>query len=207
VSERFPVKISAGGKTYRGTSFNVSLGGLACSSPVPLPISTPVKIDLILPAAGSPASDIPVICRAKVVRTEPPGRSGPTDYLLAFNFGKMSNKDRQELDAFISRKLSPSSRKNEAIMTGVADLSANGIFCKSDTYIPTFREVEINVIIPDQASSRSRSKGIRCSGVVVKCEKEKAGERYEVALYFTDINISDRTRIRKYLKNKSMVKV
>lgn len=207
VAERFPVKISTGGKTYRGLSCDVSLGGLACSSPVPLPVSTQVKVDLILPVAGDPASDSPVICRAKVVRTESPGESGLKDYRLAFNFGKMSKKDRQELASFISRKLSSPRPGNEAIMTESADISANGIFCKSDTYIPTFREVEINVIIPDHTSSDSRKTDIRCSGVVVRCEKERTGDHYEVALYFTDINLSDRARIRKYLRTGPAAKV
>ena len=199
VKERFPVRIISGGKTYRGMSCDISLGGIACKSPVSLPVSTSVRVDLILPGSHTSPSQREVVCRAKVVRREQPGESGVKDYRLALGFNKISKKAQQGLADFIWRKLSSRPGQEVGIMTEPADISTNGISCKSDSFIPPFHEVQINVIIPFGDHPRPRKTTIQCSGVVVSCEKEKSGGRYDVSLYFTEIKRSDRKFLRDYL--------
>ena len=84
------------------------------------------------------------------------------------------------------------------IVAGATNISPYGISCKSDAYIPPFREVQINVVVPG-----GRGTPIHCSGVVVKSEKEKKGSRYDVHLYFTDMDDNSRRRLKKYLKTAS----
>ncbi len=86
------------------------------------------------------------------------------------------------------------------VITGPANISPNGISCKSDTFIPPFREVQINVVVPCDGRSGSPEVPICCSGVVVKSEKEPDGDRYDVYLYFTDMDAGARRRLEKYLE-------
>jgi hypothetical protein len=57
--------------------------------------------------------------------------------------------------------------------------------------------VEINILFDGKDDS---SPGIRCSGVVVDCEKEEDGSGYLVGLYFMDMNSEDRRAISRYLE-------
>ncbi len=86
------------------------------------------------------------------------------------------------------------------VITGPANISPNGISCKSDTYIPPFREVQINIAVPRDGGSGSPKVPIRCSGVVVKSEKEPGGNRYDVYLYFTDLDAGLRRQLEKCLE-------
>lgn len=88
----------------------------------------------------------------------------------------------------------------DRIIIEPANISLNGISCKSGSFIPLFREVEISVILPQKHSSRRKKDPLRYSGVVVKCEKEKKGDRYDVHLYFIDITDKQRKQLREYLK-------
>lgn len=86
------------------------------------------------------------------------------------------------------------------VVTGPANVFPNGISCKSDTYIPPFREVQINLVFPAGQKYPPDEKSVQCSGVVVKSEKEVNGDRYDVHLYFTDICDEARQRLERYLK-------
>jgi len=190
VKESFPVKISKGSKTYQAVSCDISLGGLACNSPVPLPVATPVRVDLILPDPKSSSSRREIICQAKVVRSEPPAGADNKDYRLAFGFDQMSEKAREILEAFIFRRLPLPPLGEGGVKTETADIFAHGISCKSETYIPPFHEVQIQVSIPSPNSS-----------------EEAMGDRYNVDLYFTDICQPDLKLLRKFLKRPSSAKV
>jgi len=142
-----------------------------------------------------------------VVRSEPPAGADNKDYRLAFGFDQMSEKAREILEAFIFRRLPLPPLGEGGVKTETADIFAHGISCKSETYIPPFHEVQIQVSIPSPNSSEGRKKTICCSGVVVKSEKEAMGDRYNVDLYFTDICQPDLKLLRKFLKRPSSAKV
>ena len=197
VREAFPVMISNNGETYRGLVCDISANGLSCSSDSPLPVSGEVSIDMFLPDREGGK----LVCQARMVRTENGSdETGTDDNLTAFNFTEISPADRGRLEKFIAEKQNGGSLNNLDIIPHRADIYPNGISCVSDTYIPPFREVEINVFLPENAGFQKPNSAIKGAGVVVKSEKEAEGDRYNVHLYFTDIADSDRRLLQEYIK-------
>ena len=198
IREEFPVEISSNGTTYRGLTCDISEDGLSCRTDMPVPESGQVEIDMFLPDREGEK----LICKARTVRNDPtPGQPEESDNLTAFNFSEMSAKDRKILKDFIDTKRAEGDLNSLDIIPERADIYSNGISCLSDTYIPPFREVEINVFLPEDGADKANNTAIKGSGVVVKSEKEDEGERYNVHLYFTDIADSDRQLLREYIEN------
>ncbi len=198
----FPVYISSGGDTLRGQSRNVSSTGLACTSDQPLPLSSTVQISLALPPRPSAPREDEVVCRAQVVRVEcPRAKGGSKGYLLAFNFHRMAKADREKLERFIAGKINQSGASPGGIVSADAAISSNGIGCSSDAYIPLFHEVQINVSFSSERPAGRPDPAIRCSGVVVSCEKLNDTGQYWIELFFTEIARKDRLRLRRYFQN------
>ena len=198
VRERFPVKITSAGPTYRGESYDVSMSGLACSSPRPLPVSTPVTINLILPAAGLSDSAGETSCRGRVVRVEYHSkRKSPDGYRLAFNFSELSVHSRRRLERFIEKRLESGDISSREILTRLESIFHHGMTCRTSVFIPLFHEVEVNILV-DQTKSDSPS--INCSGVVVNCEEDESGSGYLVDLYFLDMEAQDRRIMEELIR-------
>lgn len=172
--------------------------GLACSSPLPLPVSTPVTINLTLPPAGDSGTSGEAACRGKVVRVEnQTGRKSSGGYRLAFNFSELPDRSRRRLEEFIQQKLQAGDPSAPEILTRLADIFQQGVTCKSSIFIPPFHEVEISILFEGKEND---SPGICCSGVVVDCEEEVEGSGYLVDLYFLDMQSEDRRSIARYLE-------
>ena len=198
VRERFPVKITTAGKTFRGESHDVSMNGLACSSPLPLPVSTPVTIHLILPPAERSHSSGETACRGKVVRVEgQSSRENHGGYRLALNFLELPIRSRRRLEKFIGRRLKTDDLSAPEILTRLDSIFQQGATCRSSSFIPPFHEVEINIFFAGEADD---SPGISCSGVVVDCEEDEEGIGYLVDLFFLDLKSEDRRTMSSYLK-------
>ncbi|MCX6350179.1 MAG: PilZ domain-containing protein [Candidatus Aureabacteria bacterium] len=205
VDGNFPVFISRGRNTLKGESRNVSSTGLACTSRRPLPLSSTVRISLALPPQSDEPREGEVVCRAQVVRVESPrGKESRKTYLLAFNFYRMAKADRDKLDRFISEKLNQSGSSCGGIVSANAAISPNGIGCTSDSYIPLFHEVRINVSFFSGPEAQLSGQAISCSGVVVSCEKIHGTRRYWIELYFTDIERKHRLRLRRYFQGGAL---
>jgi len=198
IREKFPVEISSNGTTYRGLTCDISEDGLSCRTDMPVPDSGQVEIDMFLPDREGEK----LVCKARTVRKDSiSGKPEENDNLTAFNFSEMSDEDRKILKDFIDTKRAEGKLNSLDIIPERADIFSNGISCLSDTYIPPFREVEINVFLPESGTASPADTAIKGSGVVVKSEKEEEGERYNVQLYFTDIADSDRQLLQEYINN------
>jgi hypothetical protein len=79
------------------------------------------------------------------------------------------------------------------------NVSANGVYFASPTFIPLLTRLRITLELPDDGGRKSR---VACDGVVVRSEPEAevagAGE-YQVACYFTDISEPDQDRLEAYV--------
>jgi c-di-GMP-binding flagellar brake protein YcgR len=84
------------------------------------------------------------------------------------------------------------------------NVSANGVYFSSPTYIPVLTKLEVKLSLPspgDVESSES-TQLITCEGVVVRSEpeQEKAGTSiYEIACYFTSIHAKDKDYLDSYI--------
>jgi c-di-GMP-binding flagellar brake protein YcgR len=82
------------------------------------------------------------------------------------------------------------------------NLGKNGICCKTDRYIPLFREIAINLVFSSNGHKRD-FRVVQCSGVVVGCEKIPRTRDYDLAVYFVGLSRSDKKRLAKYVTKPS----
>jgi len=83
------------------------------------------------------------------------------------------------------------------------NVSANGIYFASKSYIAPLTRVEIVLVLPDPSAGQAgRTREVVCEGVVVRTEPESPSEgvsRYDIACFFTSINQTDRSHLESYI--------
>jgi hypothetical protein len=84
------------------------------------------------------------------------------------------------------------------------NVSANGVYFSSPTFIPVLTKLEVNLSIPFSGDGES-TKSMRlicCEGIVVRTEPEEElpqASRYEIACYFTSIAAKDKDYLDSYI--------
>jgi len=81
------------------------------------------------------------------------------------------------------------------------NISASGAYCILHLKIPEMTKLAIILLIPSY--DRIPAKKIECKGVVVRIEENKSPKNkpYNIAIYFNNINKSDKKFIRQYVKH------
>jgi hypothetical protein len=75
--------------------------------------------------------------------------------------------------------------RQAAVLDNVFHLSHKGITFVTDTYMPEWTEVGVEMRMPNQGLRREQP--ISCRGVVVQCARREQGKGFEVALVFLDL--------------------
>ncbi|NIM19807.1 MAG: hypothetical protein GTO51_06130 [Candidatus Latescibacteria bacterium] len=84
------------------------------------------------------------------------------------------------------------------------NVSANGVYFTSPTYIPVLTKLEIELTLPAPGEEEGVRPGrnVTCEGVVVRTEPEEEAPkttRYEIACYFTSIAEEDKDYLDTYI--------
>ena len=86
------------------------------------------------------------------------------------------------------------------------NVSANGVYFASKSYIAPLTRVEIVLVLPDPAGAHAGSaRKVACQGVVVRTEPETPMEgisEYDIACFFTSIDSADRAHLESYILNQ-----
>ena len=90
------------------------------------------------------------------------------------------------------------------LVTETANLSRTGSYCKVDKYIEPMTKLKIHLLIPLKKGQKIVTKKISCDGVVVRTESVPGQPYYNVAIYFSDINVKDADYITDYVKTALM---
>ena len=80
----------------------------------------------------------------------------------------------------------------------VIDISSSGIRFLTDEPPPLMSQVDIHLEIPDMTPGRDEMVSVRCLGAVVRTTE--VDDRYEVAVFITQIDDDDRYRIGEYVR-------
>jgi len=81
------------------------------------------------------------------------------------------------------------------------NVSANGVYFSSDTYIPELTKLDITLDLP-RGEDEARGDSVVCSGVVVRTdpgEEQASATEYEIACYFTSIDPADQETLESYI--------
>ncbi|HEX9781023.1 MAG TPA: PilZ domain-containing protein [bacterium] len=85
--------------------------------------------------------------------------------------------------------------------TQTRNLSASGVYCRLNRFIPPMAKLAVTLSIPDGAKART----VTCTGVVVRVEPSPTPDgrdQYEIAIFFSEITDRDRTAISRFVQQR-----
>ena len=88
---------------------------------------------------------------------------------------------RRDISGVFDAELKGRRTRQAAVLDNVFHLSHKGITFVTDTYMPEWTEVGVELQMP------RRGQPIICRGVVVQCARREQGKGFEVALVFLDL--------------------
>lgn len=86
--------------------------------------------------------------------------------------------------------------KNSSVTAHVMNISSSGMYIESNYPVPLFREIGIGIKLP------GLERLIECTGVVVRSEKIPGKERYNLAIFFEDIQPEDKSLLADYVEKQ-----
>ncbi len=107
-----------------------------------------------------------------------------------------------------TKKIIPFKIKTDdsTIATETIDLSCIGAYCQVDKYIPTMTNLKIVLALPC-GNQKGEVEHVECIGAVVRVEKipSKTNEddQYNIAIYFNEIEESEKEKIANFLEKHS----
>ena len=91
--------------------------------------------------------------------------------------------------------------EGKAFHTESENLSATGVYCTLDRFMPPMTKLQVQFELPDGA----RRVCVRCKGVVVRVEPVIANAergRYHVAVFFTELTERHRAAISRFVSHR-----
>lgn len=94
---------------------------------------------------------------------------------------------RKDISGVFDSELKNKRSRKTAVLDEVFSLGPKGITFVSDTYLPRWTEVGVEMRLPGAGARKDQHIDIGCRGVVVQCERRQQGKGFEVALLFLDL--------------------
>jgi len=83
-----------------------------------------------------------------------------------------------------------------------SELSLGGLYCSSSSDFPEMTRLAVRLVLPTRASSENPHEMLDLEAVVVRRKRlnsSSGGPRYELALFFTSMEDTQRERLARYL--------
>lgn len=84
-------------------------------------------------------------------------------------------------------------------VTATKDISCIGAYCHINKYIPPFTKVAVGLAMPAKNGHPAKEAKVSCQGVIVRTEDEKERKGFNIAIFFNQINESQRKKIASYV--------
>ena len=82
--------------------------------------------------------------------------------------------------------------------TSTQNVSCLGAYCHIEKYMPPFTKVMVRLSLPVATKESNKNYNVECKGVVVRTEDSTTGG-FNIAIFFNEINDSQRHKISQYL--------
>jgi|GEM_PF-725222 hypothetical protein len=92
---------------------------------------------------------------------------------------------KRDVSGVFDAELKSGRARQAAVLDNVFHLSHKGITFVTDTFMPEWTEVGVEMRMPSRGARRDQP--ISCRGVVVQCARREQGKGFEVALVFLDL--------------------
>jgi hypothetical protein len=79
--------------------------------------------------------------------------------------------------------------RKAAVLDKVFDLSPKGMTFVTDTFMPEWMEVGVEMRLPNLGARRDQHTDIGCRGVVVQCARREQGKGFKVVLMFPPLSL------------------
>ena len=87
------------------------------------------------------------------------------------------------------------------LTTETLNISSSGVYCQTDKYIEPMTKVNIVLLLPLKLKNNTTvTKKVTCEGVVVRTEKNPAGDKFNIAIFFSDVPKADVENINRYIE-------
>ena len=94
---------------------------------------------------------------------------------------------RRDVSGVFDAELKGKRSCKAAVLDKVLKLSPKGITFVTDTFMPEWTEVGVEMRLPYAGARRDQHTDIGCRGVVVLCARREQGKGFEVVLMFLDL--------------------
>ena len=94
---------------------------------------------------------------------------------------------RRDISGVFDAELSRKRSRSAAVLDKVFKLTPNGLTFLTDTFMPEWMEVGVEMRLPQSGARRDQRLDIGCRGVVVQCARRGQGKGFEVVLLFLDL--------------------
>ena len=94
---------------------------------------------------------------------------------------------RRDVSGVFDAELEEKRSRKAAVLDKVFKLSPKGITFVTDTFMPEWTEVGVEMRLPNSGARRDQHTDIGCRGVVVRCARREQGKGFEVVLMFLDL--------------------
>ncbi|MGO9244962.1 MAG: hypothetical protein ACLPT4_04415 [Verrucomicrobiia bacterium] len=94
---------------------------------------------------------------------------------------------RRDISGVFDAELKGKRSRKAGVLDKVFDLSPKGITFLTDTFMPEWMEVGVEMRLPQSGARRDQRLDIGCRGVVVQCARRGQGKGFEVVLMFLDL--------------------
>jgi len=94
---------------------------------------------------------------------------------------------RRDVSGVFDAELEEKRSRKAAVLDKVFKLSPKGITFVTDTFMPEWTEVGVEMRLPNSGARRDQHTDIGCRGVVVQCARREQGKGFEVVLMFLDL--------------------
>ena len=98
---------------------------------------------------------------------------------------KSMGATKRDVSGVFDAEIKANRRGKAAILDQVFHLSPKGLTFVTDSFLPEWTEVGVEMRLPGTGARKDQLIG--CRGVVVQCEKREQGKGFEVALLFLDL--------------------
>jgi hypothetical protein len=94
---------------------------------------------------------------------------------------------RRDISGIFDAELEEKRSRKAAVLDKVFKLGPKGITFVTDTFMPEWTEVGVEMRLPHSGARRDQHTDIGCRGVVVQCARRVQGKGFEVVLVFLDL--------------------
>ena len=94
---------------------------------------------------------------------------------------------KRDISGVFDAELTGKRSRQASVLDKVFDLSPKGITFLTDTFLPEWMEVGVEMRLPQSGTRRDQRLDIGCRGVVVQCARRGQGKGFEVVLMFLDL--------------------